>query len=46
MANWGNGKENDWAIASTKLGNMLLEVNPEALIIVEGILSAGNLIGL
>ena len=44
-ADWGNGEENDWAIAATKLGNMLLEVNPDALIIVEGILSAGNLLG-
>ena len=45
MAAWGNGKQNDWAIAATRLGNMLLQVNPDALIIVEGILSAGNLIG-
>ena len=45
MANWGNGKENDWAIAATKLGDILLDINPDALIIVEGILSAGNLIG-
>ena len=45
MANWGNGKQNDWSIAATKLGNILLQVDPDALIIVEGILSAGNLIG-
>ena len=45
MAAWGNGKENDWAIAATKLGNILLDINPDALIIVEGILSAGNLLG-
>ena len=45
LANWGNGKENDWAIAATKIGNILLDINPDALIIVEGILSAGNLLG-
>ena len=27
------------------VGNMILEVNPDMLIFVEGILSAGNLIG-
>ena len=44
-AAWGSGKENDWSIAATRLGNILLEVSPDPLIIVEGILSAGNLIG-
>ena len=44
-AAWGSGKQNDWSIAATRLGNILLEVNPDPLIIVEGILSAGNLMG-
>jgi len=44
-AEWGNGGETDFALACEKSGNMILEVNPDMLIIVEGILSAGNLIG-
>merc|ERR1712126_575304 len=32
-------------IAAEKIGNILLDINPDALIIVEGILSAGNLLG-
>jgi len=44
-AAWGNGKENDWAIAAEKTGNILLDINPNILIIVGGILSNGNLMG-
>ena len=44
-ADWGHGGENDWHIAAEKIGNILLDINPDALIIVEGILSAGNLLG-
>ena len=44
-AAWGNGKENDWAIAAEKTGNAILEINPDLLIIVGGILSNGNLVG-
>ena len=44
-AAWGNGKFNDWAAEAEIIGNRILEVNPDILIFVEGILSAGNLIG-
>jgi len=45
-ATWGTGiPETDWAAAAERAGNRLLEINPEMLIIVEGILSAGNLMG-
>ena len=37
--------ETDWAAAAERAGNRLLEINPDMLIIVEGILSAGNLMG-
>ena len=37
--------ENDWAIAAEKTGNALLEINPDLLIIVGGILSNGKLVG-
>ena len=36
---------NDWAAAAEVAGNQILEVNPDMLILVEGILSGGNLIG-
>ena len=45
VAAWGNGKENDWAAAAEKTGNALLEINSNLLIIIGGILSNGNLIG-
>ena len=63
FAAWGNGKENDWGVAATTIGNILQNIDPDALIIgwsrhggggcivsvapcaVEGILSAGNLLG-
>jgi len=44
-AEWGNGGKTDFALACEVAGNKILEVNPDMLIIVEGILSAGNLIG-
>ena len=37
---------NDWAAAAEVAGNQILEVNPDMLILVEGILSGGNLIGI
>jgi len=43
MAAWGNNKTNDWALAAERAGNLLLQTNPDLLILVEGILSAGNL---
>jgi len=45
MAAWGNGKQNDWALAAEKAGNVILDVNPDVLVIVGGILSNGNLMG-
>jgi len=45
-ATWGTGiQETDWAAAAERAGNRLLDLNPSLLIIVEGILSAGNLMG-
>ncbi|OGT47291.1 MAG: hypothetical protein A3E83_00730 [Gammaproteobacteria bacterium RIFCSPHIGHO2_12_FULL_41_20] len=35
--NWGWGDENDWKLAATQAGNIIHEVNPHLLIIVEGI---------
>jgi len=34
---WGDGSANDWAAAATRIGNAILAVNPNVLIIVEGI---------
>ncbi|XP_023338666.1 uncharacterized protein LOC111709274 [Eurytemora carolleeae] len=45
LAAWGNGDFNDWAAEAQVIGNRILEINPDILIFVEGILSAGNLIG-
>jgi len=45
FAEWGTGHINDWAVAAEIAGNKILEVNPDMLILVEGILSGGNLIG-
>ncbi|WP_010523122.1 cellulase family glycosylhydrolase [Aquimarina agarivorans] len=36
-ARWGTGDEFDWRLASEKCGNAILEVNPNVLIMVEGI---------
>ena len=43
---WGDGNEKtDWAMAAEKAGNLVLEVNPNLLILVEGTEFAGNLEG-
>jgi endoglucanase len=34
---WGSGFRNDWAVAAEKAGNGILSVNPNLLIIVQGI---------
>jgi len=39
-ANWGFGGDNDWYAAATTAGNAILEVNPNQLIIVEGLMYA------
>jgi len=39
-ATWGWGGDNDWHAAATKAGNAILEVNPDQLIIVEGLMYA------
>jgi GH18 family chitinase/aryl-phospho-beta-D-glucosidase BglC (GH1 family) len=52
-ANWGQGGANDWKAAAEKCGNAILAVNPNWLIVVEGIESynddyywwGGNLMG-
>lgn len=36
-ASWGDGGPNDWAAAAASIGNAILAVNPDLLIIVEGI---------
>lgn len=36
-ATWGDGGPNDWAAAATRIGNAILEANPNWLIMVEGI---------
>lgn len=42
-ATWGDGQANtDWRLAAEKAGNRILAVNPNLLIIVEGIESAGG----
>ena len=33
FAAWGNGKENDWGVAATTIGNILQDIDPDALII-------------
>jgi endoglucanase len=43
-ATWGDGNaQTDWAAAAQRAGNAVLAANPDWLIIVEGIQSAGNL---
>ncbi len=52
-ATWGDGGANDWAAAATRIGNAIGAVNPDWLIMVEGIESykgnttwwGGNLMG-
>jgi aryl-phospho-beta-D-glucosidase BglC (GH1 family) len=41
--NWGLGDGNDWALAATDAGNRILAVNPDLLIIVEGINWTGTI---
>merc|ERR1711990_648964 len=43
---WGDGNEKrDWAMAAKKAGDLVLEVNPGLLVLVEGVEYAGNLEG-
>jgi len=43
---WGTGTEKyDWALAAETAGNMVLQINPNLLILVEGTEYAGNLEG-
>jgi len=43
---WGDGNAKyDWAMAAEKAGNLVLDVNPNILVLVEGIEYAGNLEG-
>ena len=43
---WGGGDPKvDWSMAAEKAGNLVLNVNPNLLILVEGIEYAGNLEG-
>ena len=43
---WGDGNAKyDWAMAAEKAGNLVLDVNPNLLVLVEGIEYAGNLEG-
>merc|ERR1711936_55117 len=43
---WGDGNDKyDWAMAAEKAGNLVLDVNPNLLILVEGTEYAGNLEG-
>eukprot|EP00351_Strombidinopsis_sp_SopsisLIS2011_P005947 CAMPEP_0116877330 /NCGR_PEP_ID=MMETSP0463-20121206/9113_1 /TAXON_ID=181622 /ORGANISM="Strombidinopsis sp, Strain SopsisLIS2011" /LENGTH=131 /DNA_ID=CAMNT_0004524509 /DNA_START=258 /DNA_END=653 /DNA_ORIENTATION=+ len=39
-ATWGWGGDNDWHAAATRAGNAILAVNPDQLIIVEGLMYA------
>ena len=36
-ADWGGGDANDWSLAAERCGNAILSVNPNLLIIVEGV---------
>ncbi len=36
-ANWGDGGANDWRLAAERAGNAILAVNPDWLILVEGV---------
>ena len=43
---WGDGNaKTDWAMAAEKAGNLVLDVNPNLLILIEGTEYAGNLEG-
>jgi len=43
-ATWGDGSANDWRLAAERAGNAILAVNPDWLIVVEGVeeASSGN----
>lgn len=41
-ANWGGGGANDWRLAAERAGNAILAVNPNWLIIVEGVEQVNN----
>ncbi|HEU5119259.1 MAG TPA: cellulase family glycosylhydrolase, partial [Isosphaeraceae bacterium] len=41
-ADWGNGDANDWRLAAERAGNAILAVNPNWLIIVEGVESGSS----
>ena len=41
-ATWGNGSTNDWRLAAERAGNAILSVNPNWLIVVEGVENASS----
>jgi len=41
-ATWGDGSANDWRLAAERAGNAILAVNPNWLIVVEGVESASS----
>ena len=41
-ASWGDGSANDWRLAAERAGNAILAVNPNVLIVVEGVESASS----
>jgi len=41
-ATWGDGSANDWRLAAERAGNAVLAVNPDLLIIVEGVEAASS----
>jgi len=43
IPNWGKRDLNDWHLAATTAGNLILSVNPDQLIIVEGMNYANNM---
>ncbi|XP_023330673.1 uncharacterized protein LOC111703052 isoform X2 [Eurytemora carolleeae] len=44
-AAWGSGEYNDWAAEAERIGNKILEINPDLLIFVEGVSYALDLTG-
>ena len=41
-ARWGDGSANDWRLAAERVGNAILAVNPNWLIVVEGVEQASS----
>ena len=41
-ATWGDGSANDWRLAAERAGNAILAVNPNLLIVVEGVEAASS----